>query len=125
MKNGQGTTVVFGTSAFAANKVRIGAPNLSRKAISSSHLGTSGYETFEPGDLVNAGEIRIDFEFDPGVTPPIDQAAETITITDADGDTMVFSGFMTNYGGEIPMDDKMTGSATIKITGEVTYTAAS
>jgi hypothetical protein len=125
MLNGQGTTVAFATSKFAANKVRLSAPNPSRKAIPSSHLATTDWETFEPGDLVNPGEFRMDFEFDPGTTPPIDQAAEVITVTAKDGSTMVFTGFMTNYGGEISMDDKMTGSATVKISGEIVYTAAS
>jgi len=125
MRNGQGTTVVFGTSAFAANLLRVSAPGLSRKSIPSSHLGTVDWETFAPGELVNGGEMRIDFEFDPGDTPPIDQAAETITITCGTGEVISFSGFMTNYGGEIPLDDKLTGSATIKITGAVSYFAAS
>ena len=42
----------------------------------------------------------------------------------AETDTWEFDGALSNYGGEAPIDDKMTATATIAISGKITRTAA-
>ena len=78
---GLGTTIVFGTSGFNANLLSLDGPSLTREAIDSSHMGTTTNMTFIPAGLSDGGEISGEWEFDAGLTPPIDAVAETITIT--------------------------------------------
>ena len=121
MEIGTGTSIQF-DSGFFAEVLDITPPNPSREAVNSSHMLTADNHTFEPVDLVNWGELKVDLHFDPQEEPPIDQAAESIVITfpDSAGTTWTFQGFMTNYEPKVPLEDKMTASATIKVTGGVT-----
>lgn len=119
-----GITLVFGTSGFTAELLDMTPPEGSREAIQTSHQGTTGQHTFTPADLVDWGELRIDFHFNPATEPPINEAVEELTLTWPDGDTWVFNGFMTNYSGGAVLNEKMTGSATIKVSGDVDQTAS-
>jgi len=117
-----GITIVFGTSGFSAELLDITAPTGTREPINTSHQGTSGQHTFTPADLMDWGSLEISFHFAPSTDPPIDGAAETVTITWPDATTWAFSGFMTDYSASAPLNDKMTGSATVKVSGDVTIT---
>ncbi len=125
---GHGLEIDFGTSGFTAQITDVTPPESSRAAIDTSHLGTSGGKTFMPADLVDNGELEIEFHFNPDTDPPIDQPAETITITwlgpdDAAGATWAFSGFMTNYRpGAMVSEEKMGGTAVVKVSGDITRT---
>ncbi len=119
---GVGITIVFGTTGFTAELIDIDSPEASREAVETTHQGTTTARTFMPQDLVDWGGLDISFAFDPGTDPPIDELAEAITITWPDSETWAFSGFMTNYRGTAPLNDKMTGTATVKVTGDVTVT---
>ena len=55
----------------------------------------------------------------------VNLAAETVTITWPDSDTWAFTGFMTNYAGDAPHNGLMTGTATVKVSGDVTISSAS
>ena len=121
---GTGATITFGTSGFTANIENIELPEQVREAVNTSHLGTSGRHTKIPSDLVDSGSMKMTFQFNPDTDPPIDQAAETVTITFPEGATWAFSGFMTNYGGSVPLEGKMMGTATVEITGDISQTAA-
>jgi hypothetical protein len=126
-----GTTVSFGTSSFSMNIDTVQPYDLQREAVNMSHMGTQDFHVFTPAMLVDAGELTIDGHFDPDIDPPIDAAAEEITVqfppqgADTTGATAVFNGFMTGYRPSAPMEDKATCTATIKITGGVTITAGS
>ena len=123
---GTGASVVFGTSSFTANFTSLSIDGITRISIPTSHLGTTTAHTFVPGDLIDAGEFSMEFQWDPDDYPPIEGAIETITISfplSSGGSTkatFAFSGFMTNFSGAIPLEDLMTGSATVKITGDIT-----
>lgn len=130
---GTGTSITFGTSGFAAKL--IGVPTLasmSRPSIETSTMATTTAHTFMPGDLVDNGEIELEFEFDPSLTPPINAARETVTITfpinTAAGRTTAASwacsAFMTNYQPGVQMEERMRATATLKISGAITITAA-
>lgn len=127
---GTGTSIVFGTSAFTAELTAVDWSGISRGSVQCSHLGTTNFHKFIPTDLVDPGELNIEFNFDPSTTPPYDQPVETITVTfpvpdglstpaDWEGD-----GFMTNFEFTVPLEEKMTGSATLKMTGAIVITAA-
>lgn len=127
---GTGASIAFGTSSFTANMTSITpVSGAERASIQTTHLGTTTAHTFVPGDLVNWGECEITFQFDPDDRPPIDDPAETITITfplssgGTGAATLAGSGFMTNYGNEVPLEELMTAEATIKWTGDLTFSA--
>jgi predicted secreted protein len=82
-----------------------------------------GNATFIPSDIVDAGSIEVEGFFAAGTEPPIDAAAEQWTITFPDTSTWVASGFMTDFSLNAPFDEKMTFSATIKLTGACNITS--
>ena len=116
---GTGITIVFGTSGFSAEIVDVTPPGFSRDSVDTSHQGTTGAHSHMPTDLYESGECSFDIHFEPGTNPPIDAAAETITMTFPDSTTWTFTGFMTAYEPSAPLEDKMTGSVTVKASGTV------
>lgn len=119
MDIGTGTSIAF-ASGFFAEILDVSPPGATRKSIETSHMGTTDDHTFMPGDLVDRGEAKIEMAFDPATEPPIDQPAESCTITFPDGSTWTFTAFMTGYDPKVPLEDRMTASATLKVTGGVT-----
>ena len=133
---GTGTIITFATSAFTADLLSVDLSGITRESIETSHMGTAApgageiaNKTFIPGDLTDPGEISIEIHFNPETTPPIDAAAEVITITwplaagQAVAGTWASSGFMTDFTITDPLEDKMTATATIKLSGPITLTA--
>lgn len=122
---GFGITITFGTSGFSGEIIDTTPPEMTRESIETSHTETANNrKTFIPADLGDDGELSFDINFDPDVDPPIDGAAETITITFASGATWAFSGFMTGYAPAAPIDDRMTATVTVKVSGVITITPA-
>jgi len=133
----QGTVIEFATSSFAPEIVGFGKGGQSRTAIDTTHLGTAApganaihNKTFLPSDISDAGELTMDIHFNPDELPPFNEDAEVITITYplASGDTTpsihTFNGFVTGFEETGALDDKMTASMTVKITGPITLTDA-
>ncbi len=121
---GTGTTVTFGTSGFTGNIMNVSQDGISRPSVDTSHMGTTTARTFTPGDLYDGGEITLSVQWDPAAAtkPPISAAAETITIAFKGGaNTAQFSGFVTEYGNDIPMEELMMTEITIKVSGVITY----
>lgn len=122
---GFGITIDFATSAFSAEIIDTTPPEQTRESIQTSHTETANdAHTFIPADLSDPGELSFDINFDPDESPPINGATESITITFASGTTWAFSGFMTGYTPAAPMDDRMTASVTVKVSGPITITPA-
>lgn len=120
--DGNGTTIVFGTSAFSANLLSVNPWGYERGSIPTSHMGTTDAMTFCPGSLYDGGSVEITFEYDGTQSPPVSEAAEAITIDVAGGGVgkkVGFDAFMTGYGATVEMDGRMTSSMTLKVTGEV------
>jgi len=120
---GTGSTITF-SSGFFGEILSIGWSGISREAIETSHMGTTGGRTFIPGDLYDPGELSVELNFEAtdDVTTPIAAAAETVTVTFPGSDTWAASGFMTSFEITDPLEDKMTASATIKFSGDITVT---
>lgn len=128
---GYGITITFQTGFFA-EVLSVTLNGISRTAIPTTHsTTTSGWMTFLMSDLKDGGTIEVEFQFDPDETPPIDQAAESVTVTfpvppgQSNGGTMVATAGMTDMSISVPVDDKMTASATLKISGVPVWTDAS
>lgn len=110
-----------------AEVINITGPGLTRAFIDVTHLGsTGGYREFITG-FRDGGEytftanftraeydlILADYESD-------DPVNYQVVLSDTDGTTFEFAGFVTALPATIPFDDKITVDVTIKITGGVT-----
>ncbi len=129
--SGFGQSITF-ASGFFAEILSIQWSGISRDAIATTSSGTSGGSaTFIPSDIEDYGEVQVELLFDPDDTPPIASAAESVTVTWpipaglTNGATWAFSGFMTSFEVNSPIDDRMTATATIKVSGIITFTDAS
>ncbi len=120
---GTGITIAF-SSGFLAEIQDVTWSGIHRDSIKSSHAGTTTAHTFSPSDLYDPGELQVEIHHDPSVKPPINGAAENITVTwpDAGAATWVVSGFMTDYEVKSPLEDKIIATATLKLSGDVTVT---
>ncbi len=116
---GTGSTITF-SSGFMAEINNISHSGISRESVDTSHMGTTTARTFIPGDLFDPGEITVELNFNTNVKPPILEAAETVTVTFPTSDTWAASGFMTSFEYDDPFEGKMTATATIKFSGDIT-----
>jgi hypothetical protein len=90
---------------------------------------TFGGRTHIATDLTDPGEITAEVHFDPDTAPPIEADAEVIRVTwpQVGAETAAkweCSGFCTGFEVTDPMEDIMTASLTVKLSGGVTITAA-
>lgn len=132
VQEGHAATLEFGTSSYSPNVVSINTPGLTREALATTHLGTTDAKTFIPAAIYDPGEVSFTVQVNPDSLPPIDAAAETITITfgDAGSETTPaswsFTGFITSVGeASITTDEIVVQDITIKVSGPITPTAAS
>lgn len=129
-QQGHGTAITF-SSGFMAWITDVSASGMRREALETTNNSTTGARTFIPEKLVNYGEYRVSLLLKTSADPPIEGAAETITITwpmetgGTTAPTWVGTGFMTAYEVAASMNGIMTATATIKITGTITFTAGS
>lgn len=129
---GTGITIAFGTSGFAPYILSLDGIGYARDVVETTHLGTTGGKEFRPGDLYDAGELTMTVAHDPSISPPMlaVQQAEVVTVTWpipsglTTGATWVCNGFMSNYQATGPLEDKMTASVTVKLSGDSAITAA-
>lgn len=118
-----GIAITF-QSGFFAEIIDVTPPDMSRVSIPTSHMETpSSAHTFKPGKLIDNGSLTVDIAFEPGTEPPIDEDASEVVITFADSgaSTMTFDGFMTGGSPAAPLEDRMTMSVTIKVTGPISW----
>ena len=128
---GISTSLAGATAGTIGNIISITLPNQTRDSVETTTMGsTSNFREFIPG-LLNAGEISVELNYDgsaSGNADSLQTALETVaevwTIKFPDDSTFVCSGFITSLGGASPMDDKITQSVTIKLTGKPTFTEA-
>jgi hypothetical protein len=128
---GTGASIVFATTAFAAEWLDFDFNSISREAINVSHMGTTTWHDFDPVDLIDPGNLEVEYHFflNDGL-PPIDQPKEVITLTFPKTATGVSTagnvsgtGFLTELSFGVPLEDKMVARSTIKWDGALTFTA--
>ncbi len=119
-KTAHGITITFGTSAFSAEILDVTPPATSIADIKTSHMGTAdGYHTYVPADLVDNGQLTFDIAFEADNLPPIDGALETVTIAFPGGTSNSFKGYVNSYAPKAPMEDRMTGTIGVKVSGPI------
>jgi predicted secreted protein len=122
------------TFATVAEVSDISPPSFSRDSVDVSHeQSPDQWREFIAG-LKDAGEVSFEFNFVPGAAAASalhaefdlegSQAVKNRRVVLPDGSLWAFAAFMTGLEFKTPIDDKMTGTATFKITGAPTFTQA-
>ncbi len=119
-----------------AEVTNITPPNISRDSIDASHeQSPDAWREFIAG-LKDGGEVTIEFNFLPGQSSTTTMLAEfdlagpsatkTRRIQFYRSGVVIanweFEGFLTGFEPEAPLDDKMTASATFKVSGKPVLT---
>lgn len=120
---GTGTTFTFGTSGFSFDLLNVDWSGIAREAINTSHMGTTTSHTKMPTDLKDSGQITLEGAFIGNLDPPLNGAAETVTIDYAGegaGYRWSASAFIVGFDITAPLEDKMTFSMTLEVTGNIT-----
>lgn len=124
-KRGNGASPEVFTAIAEVNNIT--GPNKSRGTIDVTSLdSTGGYREFiasfrDPGEvqlnmnftLAGFNDMNDDFESDSSVN-------YQIVLPDTGNTTLEFAAFVTALGMAVPMDDKVTMTVTLKVTGVVT-----
>lgn len=127
------------TTYVAIAQVRdISGPSMTQDAVETTARDTSKWRTFTPG-LRDGGEVTFDLIYDPDLATHsatnttsglvyflLNGSAKNfrLVMSQSGGDYFEFSGIVTAFTPETPLEDVMTASCTIKVTGAVTFVAA-
>jgi len=128
---GQGTFVTFGSivgsaaTHYKVNSVSLGG--VSRDVVDASHLLTSGGKEFIGSEYYDPGELTLEIHHDPSLNPmnllTNVSSAQAVSIIFANGGTTTARwsayGFASAFEASAPKDDMMTGSLTIKLSGNL------
>lgn len=131
------TTVPGATWATLAEMTSIDGPDWSRSALDRTKLATIGPRRFRPG-RADAGEVTLEYTFDPDSADHAWLAAERSTKVDRSWRILIpketsagkdfyimFDGFLTAYKTSVADEDGfITASVTIKVDGEAKYELA-
>lgn len=128
--HGQGLALTF-ASSFFGEITRVTIDGMSRPAIDVTDSSDT-VRQFIISKINDWGSVGVEGFFDKDVEPPMDDAAETLTITfDAESGelsaaTIAGTAFMTDFSADIPLAEATaaTFSCTIKWAGDITVTAA-
>lgn len=129
-QNGNDASPEVFTDLVGIEITNITPPQPSRDSVDVSHeLSPDSYREFIAG-LTDAGEVKIDFNWTPntgvtGITSlyaelalPSATATKTRRILFPNGSYLIFDAFCTGISPELPIDDKMTATATFKVSGK-------
>lgn len=117
---GQGAAVTF-SSGFLARATDLNWTGISRTSTDATTLATTGGRPKVFGKIYDPGALECTLQHDTDATIPIIAAAETVTLTWDDGQTMSASGALTEYSiTPVTEDGIITASATITFSGNIT-----
>ena len=125
---GQGTYVTFGTvlgtSGYKITGVNHGG--MSRAVAEATHMQSTAKE-FVASAIYDPGELSVEVLFDATIKPTADLSSvgtnQTVTVYWANGGTTVTqwtaAGFLTGFEAGAQMEDMMSGTLTIKLSGQL------
>lgn len=124
---GQGTYVTFGTvlgtSGYKITGVNHGG--MSRAVADATHM-TSTAKEFVASAIYDPGELSVEVLFDATIRPTADLSSvgfQTVTVYWANGGSTVTQwtavGFLTGFEAGAQMEDMMSGTLTIKLSGQL------
>ena len=119
------------TYVTLAEVVEFNPPETTRDSVDFTHMASpEGWREYKPG-LKDAGEVTLVYNLIPGEADDdviADHLATKLVdewrVTYPNGATLVVKMFATSHQHATPMEDKMTGSATFKISGKPVLTPA-
>ena len=119
------------TWTAVAEITSITPPSATRDVIDATHTGSpDGWREHIPG-LKDGGEVQVEMNFVPNsdetnilVAVQLDTFARDFKIVFPDGTTWVFQAFCTGFEPDAPFDDKMTATATFKVSGKADFITA-
>lgn len=125
-QSGFGTTLSGSTTGVIVEITSISHPSIESGDIDITTMSsTNGWREFTPA-LKDAGELTVEIFYTVAQTNTIEAliggTAETWTVTFPDGGAWACSGYVKSLGGATPMDDGITQSMTIKLSGQPTFT---
>ena len=116
------------TYTALAEVLSVTPPSISVETVDATHMGSDdGFREFIAA-LKDGGEAVVNMNYVESSATLLQTlvlaGVETFKITLAGGSTFVFSGIPTNFAiNELVIDDKMTMSFTIKVSGKPVFTA--
>jgi len=128
---GHGATFGYTGHTAVAQMTRISFPSTTVDDVEVSSMdSTSAAREYLPG-MIDYGTIDMDLVFEGSEwttlhTALLSRTATTWTLTVPDGTAtsiMAVSGYLNSLGGEAPLGEALTASATIKCTGVASFTA--
>lgn len=132
MPTGQKATFTFGTSGITLDIISItpASPSVEDVALPTLALDAGSNIPYEPGDLVEGGEYVVVFADDHDTDISL-RTVETMTYTkplqegDATAASRAFDGYIKQVeDNDAATSERATVSATVKVAGDVTWTAA-
>lgn len=123
---GSSITATIQSAFFTANLTSIEWSGISRQSIPTSTMASTVAKTYIPGDLYDAGELQVEFQYDPtvSVVTAITGAAEDVSVKFGGTATgLAASGFLTDVsisasGGE--SEALLTATGTVKFSAAIT-----
>lgn len=120
-----GTTLAIDGGTAVVNLISVTAYNVSVATIDSTNMASTWRESI--GGLKDGGDCSFEIAYDPAgathqaLTTDIDGASHSVVITYSNSDTTSFNAIITGFSVTAALDDKITASVTMKITGAVTF----
>ena len=121
---GTGTTIgVTGEEDSSASSpdifaeiISIKLPSLEAGKVDVSHMLTTDYREYITKELMDVGEMEVEMNFDPSLDPAnYVGSGHTFVITFPTGDIWTFSGGLAKYDATVPLEDKMTVTASFTV----------
>lgn len=117
------------TYTQVAEVTNITWPGYKRDAVDVTYQDSANqFREFIPG-LMDAGEVTVEMNWVPSNSDPIIAALTASTVgqfklTYNAGANVVFSAIVTSYQPQSPLGDKLSATATFKVTGKPTWAAS-
>ncbi len=132
---GKGSTITLATSSGSVSNIHSIKPGpLTREIVETTHLGTTGGREYFGVELYDGGEYEVDMELDTTQNPAalVITGNQTFTLTRAmrgtsitSQPTVAFDAIWTSWE-EQPIENMtlLMVKAKFKVSGDITYTAA-
>jgi len=127
--SGHGTTLSGESVGTIAQITRIGLPGMDVDDLDVTTMDSEeAWREFKAG-LKDAGELELDLLYEKSnfatMLGVLGGANDTYTIAFPDSATFECGGYLKSLGLEAPQDDKVADTASFKLSGKPTFSAAS
>jgi hypothetical protein len=120
-RTGTGTTITSADSGFTMKVIGVDPFSIELDEIDASNMSSEDFLEYIPADLAELGEMSVEVEYDGSVDIlsllGVVQAWEVDVAGRGAGHVIKATGFLKGLTATIPLNDKMTGTATIKWDG--------